>query len=91
MNKYFREALEDFSFDAAAGRAIEHLHKLGYSPEQIREKLDFPVSLERIKEHIKKLKEKNTSGGDEEKRYRYVKKYDKFGRTWLKREPIEEE
>lgn len=91
MNKYFRDALEDYSFDAAAGRAIEHLHSLGYTAEQISGMLDFPVSAERVNEHIKKLNERNDSEAGDGKKYRYVKKYGKFGRTWLKREIKEEE
>ncbi len=89
MNKLFREALEDFSFDAACGRAIKHLNDLGYTPKQIQEKLDFPVSEERINEHLKKLKEMGADESGSSKKYRYVKEYGKYGKTWLRREEEE--
>lgn len=49
---YFEEALSDFMFDVAAGGAIRHLADSGYSAEQIRRKLDYPVPLARIEKAV---------------------------------------
>ena len=40
---YFKQALSDFTFDAAAGRAIRHLADCGYTSSQIVQRLDYPV------------------------------------------------
>ena len=40
---YFKQALSDFAFDAAAGRAIRHLVDVGYTSSQIMQRLDYPV------------------------------------------------
>ena len=35
---YFKQALSDFAFDAAAGRAIRHLVDVGYTSSQIMQR-----------------------------------------------------
>ncbi len=82
MKKYFKESLENFAFDAAGGRAIRHLHELGLSPEEIEERLDFPVPLSRIKAEIEKLEREKEAGEDG---YEYVRVYGKYGRSYVKR------
>ncbi len=52
MDKDFRQALSDFSFEAACGGAIRHLTDLGFTVKQMEERLDFPVSAERIREAV---------------------------------------
>ena len=54
MNRDFKNALENFAFDAASGRAIRHLYDVGMTAEEMEKELDFPVPLERIKKEIKK-------------------------------------
>lgn len=53
-SKYFQEALSDFTYDAASGRAIRHLTDTGYTASQIKEFLDYPTSLTKIQTSITK-------------------------------------
>ena len=46
--QYFKAALSDFALDVAAGGAIRSLATKGYTVEEIRKRLDFPVSKEQI-------------------------------------------
>lgn len=50
--KYFKQAMSDFTFDAACGGAIRHLADLGYSVKQIMEQLSFPVPYERVQKTV---------------------------------------
>ena len=45
---YFQSALADFTGDVASGDAIRHLADLGYSIDEIHERLDFPTPKEKI-------------------------------------------
>ncbi len=79
-NRYFNKALQDFTFDMACGAAIRHLHELGYTPEQIADRLDYPVSQERVKGYIVGL----TAGGEADAgggEYEIVRDYDEYGRS----------
>lgn len=79
-NKFFDKALGDFAFDVACGAAIRHLNELGYTPEQIAERLDYPISAERVKTYVEKLAVSGESGeGDEG--YEIVREYDGYGRS----------
>lgn len=49
---YFEEALSDFTHDAASGGAIRHMVDLGYSAEQIMQRLDFPTPRSRVEKTI---------------------------------------
>lgn len=94
-NKYFREALSDFTFDAAYGDSIRHLHNSGYSAEQIQEYLNVEsLSVKRIQEVIDKHTglETDTGLSDNKKTgpgsvinnssiYEFVKEYDAYGRS----------
>lgn len=44
---YFKNALSDFTFEAACGGAIRHLADLGYTVSQIKEQLAFPLPWKR--------------------------------------------
>lgn len=50
--RYFQQALSDFIYDAASGRAIRHLTDLGYTAARIRNELDYPVSFARIQQTV---------------------------------------
>lgn len=52
MSEYFDKALQNFVKNFAAGGAILAYHKKGLTPEQIKKKLDFPMSTEEIKKII---------------------------------------
>ncbi len=81
----FRRSLHNFTFDVAARGSIRHLASLGYSPEEIREHLSFPVSLSRIREELRQMEkeEKENAGGAPA--YDYVKETDAYGRTSFRR------
>ncbi len=56
--KYFQDALSDFVYDAASGRAIRHLTDKGYTAARIMQQLCYPASFEKIQHTITKhLKE----------------------------------
>jgi len=46
--KEFNKALSIFINDAAAGGAVRHLADLGYSISEISDRLDYPISKEKI-------------------------------------------
>lgn len=46
--EYFEEALSDFVYDVASGKAIRHLVDRGYTTEQIMRQLDFPSPRARV-------------------------------------------
>lgn len=50
--RYFENALSDFVYDVASGGAIRHLTDEGYSVDQIMERLDYPVSRERVEQTV---------------------------------------
>lgn len=50
--KYFQEALSDFIYDAASGRAIRHLADAGYTSAQISRHLAYPVPIEKIRKTV---------------------------------------
>ena len=78
--KYFNSALRDFTFDVACGAAIRHLYELGYTPEQIAERLDYPISVDRVKKYVSKLKIKGAEELEGEA-YEMVRDYDEYGRS----------
>lgn len=51
-NKYFQDALSDFVYDAASGRAIRHLIDAGYTAAQIMRELDYPTPFEKIQHTV---------------------------------------
>lgn len=52
MSEYFEKALQNFVKNFASGGAILAYHKKGLRPEEIKEKLDFPMSIEEIERII---------------------------------------
>ncbi len=50
--KYFNEALSDFVYDAASGRAIRHLVDNGYTTDQILKQLDYPTSRKKVEKTV---------------------------------------
>ena len=45
---YFQTALSNFATDVACGGAIRHLTDLGYTLDQIVERLDYPASRAKV-------------------------------------------
>ena len=93
-NRYFKDALGSFSRDAAYGAAIRHLTDLGHSAEEIRNELDYPLSLATIEKLMRKRlvetgKLPPETPEEEELLHssacEYVKETDAFGRISFRR------
>ncbi len=86
--EYFRNALSDFTYEAASGGAIRHLADLGYTVKQICGKLTYPTPYERVRKTVWQhlcdagtiLTEEPGSGGQSRKAACSVR-YDRFGRA----------
>ncbi len=50
--RYFQDALSDFVYDAASGRAIRHLADAGYTTEQIVNQLDYPTPFAKVQHTV---------------------------------------
>lgn len=91
-NRYFQEALANFTQEAANGGAIRHLADLGYTAKQITERLDFPAPYEKVRQAVWEhlviagviLREEPGSGGRKEEVV-YVKEYDRYGKATFRR------
>lgn len=51
-SKYFQEALSDFVYDAASGRAIRHLVDTGYTTAQIVQQLNYPTPFAKVRHTV---------------------------------------
>lgn len=51
-SKYFQDALSDFVYDAASGRAIRHLADTGYTTAQIVRQLDYPTPFAKVQRTV---------------------------------------
>lgn len=95
--EYFKKALADFTFDAAAGSAIRHLADNGLTVKQIAGQLDFPVKEEKIGkivwEHYLKtgrIRKEEPGNGVASEEYTYVTEYDAYGRKSFRRVKLAE-
>lgn len=97
-DSYFNKALQNFMFDMASAGAIRALTKKGLSTKDIKKQLDFPtpeniiseISWEcLVSEKIILLEDPKMETPP--KKYKYVKEYGKYGKTYLKRVEIENE
>ena len=91
---YFRNALSDFTFEAASGGAIRHLADLGYTVKQISEKLTYPTPYERVRktvwQHLLDTQIVLTGepgNGKQCGKAVYKMEYDKYGRASFRMEP----
>ena len=99
--KEFENALSNYIKDFANGGAIRHFVELGYSVEEIKSSLDFPMSIDDValyvwKEYIDSkviCLDKDEIDKDYIVKTSFVKDYNKYGKTSLrkvtKKEPIE--
>lgn len=76
-NRYFKEALSNFTSEVAFAGAVRHLYDLGYSVEMIRDHLTYPVSCEQIRKVIEEYEEKKKNP---QKDYEFVQDVDAYGR-----------
>jgi hypothetical protein len=88
----FRNALGNFTFDVASGGAIVHLADLGYTPQEIAERLDFPTPYEKVQEAYWKycldrriIVEDRDDIYKKKQNVRYVAEYDSYGRKSFRR------
>ena len=89
---YFKNALANFTHEAASGGAIRHLADLGYTVDQITKQLTFPTPRERVRRQVWErlldtgviLLEEPGSGKQREKAV-YVEERDPYGRTSFRR------
>ena len=90
--KYFKQAISNFTFEAACGGAIRHLADLGYSVKQITEQLSYPVSYEKVQKAVWEYFLENgilllKEPGKEkiQEKADYVKEYNKYGKASFRR------
>lgn len=90
---YFRNALSDFTFEAASGGAIRHLADLGYTVRQITEKLTYPTPYERVRrtvwQHLidtQVVLIKEPGSGKQSGKSTYTVVHDKYGRASFRME-----
>lgn len=89
---YFKNALANFTHEAASGGAIRHLTDLGYTVDQIASKLSFPTPRERVRKEVWErlldtgvvLLEEPGNGKRREKAV-YVEEQDPYGRISFRR------
>ena len=91
---YFRNALSDFTFEAASGGAIRHLADLGYTVKQISEKLTYPTPYERVRKAVwqhlidtQVVLTREPGNGKQHGKAAYKMEYDKYGRASFRMEP----
>ena len=78
----FDAAINRFIKENANGGAIRHLTDLGYSPEEIKGMLDFPMDLSEIEETVREyLKQKESPEGA----YEIIREQTKYGKTTFRR------
>lgn len=88
----FQNALSDFTFEAACGGAIRHLADSGFTAKQIMERLDYPVSGERVRKALYKhlcdtcvILEKSPEERFPETKPEYVLEYNSYGKPSYRR------
>lgn len=50
--RFFQEALSDFTYDVASGGAVRHLVEAGYSTDQIMRELSYPTGRARVEKMV---------------------------------------
>ena len=80
--QYFREALAGFAAEAAYAGAVRHLYDMGYSVEEIRENLLYPVSRQQIEQVINDYETRRNAP---EQDYTYIQETDRYGRKSFRR------
>lgn len=93
----FQSALSNFATDVACGGAIRHLTDIGYTLDQIVERLDYPASREKAQrimmEHLyqsRVLLREEPSEALFEEQTQFVEEQDAFGRRTLRKIKIDQ-
>jgi hypothetical protein len=86
-DKFFRDALANFTYDVASGGAITHLADIGYTPQEIKKMLDFPTPYERVQETFwnyllekRIIVEEKSELEKKQEKVHFVTDYDSYGR-----------
>ena len=88
---FFQNALSNFTHEVASGGAIRHLTDLGYTVQQIYERLDFPTPIERVRSQVwERLLETGVilidePGSSPQEKIDYVREYDQYGKASFRR------
>lgn len=92
----FQSALSDFTFEAACGGAIRHLADSGCTAKQILERLDYPISGERVRKALYRhlcdtdvILEKSPEEGLPGAKPEYVIEYNSYGKPSYRRKNTE--
>lgn len=92
----FQSALSDFTFEAACGGAIRHLADSGCTAKQIQERLDYPISGERVRKALYRhlcdtgiILEKSPEEGLPGAKPEYVIEYNSYGKPSYRRKNTE--
>lgn len=92
---FFRNALSDFTYEAASGGAIRHLADLGYTVKQISEKLTYPTPYERVRKTVwqqmldtKVALTEEPGSGKVRGKAEYTIERDKYGKTSYRLVPV---
>lgn len=93
---YFNKALANFTYDVACGGAIRHMADKGYTVKQISERLDYPVSYEKIQRtvchHLLEkgiLRSELPDFSEAAKDVEYIREYDRFGHSSFRKKEKE--
>lgn len=93
----FQNALSDFTFEAACGGAVRHLADSGCTAKQIIERLDYPVSGERVRKALYKhlcdrrvIIEQSPEEEFPEVKTEYILEYNSYGKPSYRRKNTEE-
>lgn len=90
-NKYFLEALHNFTMDVACRDAINHLTDKGMTVDEISEQLTYPASKEFIEkvrnERLSENRRLNSPSEGDEPVYEIVEEYDSYGRKSFRKVP----
>ena len=88
----FQKALSDFTFEAACGGAIRHLADSGCTVRQIMERLDYPISVERVRKAVYKhlcdtgvILEGSPEEGLPGAKTEYIVEYNSYGKPSYRR------
>ena len=88
----FQNALADFTFETACGGAIRHLADSGLTLKQIMDKLDYPISAERVRKALYKhlcdsgvILEEPPEAGLPGAKPEYVLEYNSYGKPSYRR------
>lgn len=89
---YFQTALSNFAMDAACGGAVRHLTDLGYTLDQIVERLDYPAPRAKVRQIMMEylydsrvLLREEPSGNLFAARAEFIQEQDAYGRRTLRR------